>query len=276
MPSLLRPAGGQRAGRALPHRRLRFPGPWRVGAPARARCLSGKPRLGRRHRRRACREAAQAASSGRLVDGRAGHPAIPDDPWRRGACRDQLRRLHWSSKSRAAGVLPRCGHCRRENRWGPRSPRRSPSSMAASPSSPTSAMFRMALAYNMLVPGEIRRAIGGWSTDPAATVAASGARARTGADHPWPPGRDRAARGSHLDPGRHPARADILVRRMRAFALRRGRAALQRRAAGLHARVPRGLIPNAGMKRAPTIAARAPIQYRPARCRDRTETSGLG
>jgi len=39
---------------------------------------------------------------------------------------------------------------------------------------PDEAVFRTALAYNMLVPGETRRAIGGWLTDPAATVAALG------------------------------------------------------------------------------------------------------
>ena len=37
---------------------------------------------------------------------------------------------------------------------------------------PAEADFRTALAYNMLVPGETRRAIGGWTTDPAATHAA--------------------------------------------------------------------------------------------------------
>jgi pimeloyl-ACP methyl ester carboxylesterase len=37
---------------------------------------------------------------------------------------------------------------------------------------PPEAEFRRALAYNMRVPGRVRRAIGGWSTDPAVTTAA--------------------------------------------------------------------------------------------------------
>lgn len=37
---------------------------------------------------------------------------------------------------------------------------------------PSEAEFRRALAYNMRVPAQVRRAIGGWSTDPAATTAA--------------------------------------------------------------------------------------------------------
>jgi pimeloyl-ACP methyl ester carboxylesterase len=37
---------------------------------------------------------------------------------------------------------------------------------------PTEAVFRRALAYNMKVPAAVRRAIAGWSTDAAATVAA--------------------------------------------------------------------------------------------------------
>jgi pimeloyl-ACP methyl ester carboxylesterase len=37
---------------------------------------------------------------------------------------------------------------------------------------PNEADFRLALAYNMLLPGPARLAIGGWSTDPAETVAA--------------------------------------------------------------------------------------------------------
>lgn len=37
---------------------------------------------------------------------------------------------------------------------------------------PDEATFRLALAYNMLVPKYVRAAIGGWSTDPEATVAA--------------------------------------------------------------------------------------------------------
>jgi pimeloyl-ACP methyl ester carboxylesterase len=37
---------------------------------------------------------------------------------------------------------------------------------------PSEADFRLALAYNMLLPGSVRQAISGWSTDPAETVAA--------------------------------------------------------------------------------------------------------
>jgi non-heme chloroperoxidase len=37
---------------------------------------------------------------------------------------------------------------------------------------PSEADFRLALAYNMLLPGPVRLAIGGWATDPAETVAA--------------------------------------------------------------------------------------------------------
>lgn len=37
---------------------------------------------------------------------------------------------------------------------------------------PREADFRLALAYNMLLPGPVRLAIGGWATDPAETVAA--------------------------------------------------------------------------------------------------------
>ena len=37
---------------------------------------------------------------------------------------------------------------------------------------PSEADFRLALAYNMLLPGPVRQAISGWSTDPAETVAA--------------------------------------------------------------------------------------------------------
>jgi pimeloyl-ACP methyl ester carboxylesterase len=37
---------------------------------------------------------------------------------------------------------------------------------------PSEADFRLALAYNMLLPAPVRQAIGGWSTDPAETAAA--------------------------------------------------------------------------------------------------------
>jgi pimeloyl-ACP methyl ester carboxylesterase len=36
---------------------------------------------------------------------------------------------------------------------------------------PSEAEFRIALAYNMLVPTDVRQAIRGWSTDPAETIA---------------------------------------------------------------------------------------------------------
>ena len=113
---------------------------------------------------------------------------------------------------------------------------------------PTEADFRRALAYNMRVPAAVRRAIAGWSTDATQTIAALAEGARADPDHARAQGRRRAAgRGGH-DRRRHPACAAVVVRRLRAFAVLRGRAALQRRAAGLRAVVPgQAILANIGL-----------------------------
>ena len=72
--------------------------------------------------------------------------------------------LPGSRRPEAAGARATAG---RADRGGDRFPRRS-----ATASSRSESEFRVALAYNMLVPAHVRLAISGWSTDPAETVVA--------------------------------------------------------------------------------------------------------
>ena len=98
---------------------------------------------------------------------------------------------------------------------------------------PSEAAFRRALGYNMRVPAAVRRAIAGWSTAAPLTIDALRKVRVPVLITPRTPGHRRAA-GRGGDDGRHHrACAAVMVRRLRAFAVRRGRAALQRRTGGL-------------------------------------------
>ena len=98
---------------------------------------------------------------------------------------------------------------------------------------PSEAAFRRALGYNMRVPAAVRRAIAGWSTAAPLTIDALRKVRVPVLITPRAPGHRRAA-GRGGDDGRHHrACAAVMVRRLRAFAVRRGRAALQRRTGSL-------------------------------------------
>ena len=84
---------------------------------------------------------------------------------------------------------------------------------------PSEAEFAFALAYNMIVPQEVREAIGGWSTDIELTRAAFAQGFRADPHHPRTRRPPRPPAGGGADRGGHPPRANLLVRRLRAFAL---------------------------------------------------------
>ena len=98
---------------------------------------------------------------------------------------------------------------------------------------PDEADFITAVAYNFMLPFEIRDAIGGWATDP--DGGAQGVRRHHGADarHAWPARQADPAGRRRDDRGGDQGRDRLVLRRLRSLAVLRGRRALQSRACGV-------------------------------------------